>query len=367
MFENKTFENILSEMLSYVSDRNPELDTRVGSIIYTALAPIALELETAYREMSMIVDETFIDTASKEYLARLGQQLGLPIREATYGHFKGEFNVDVPIGSRFNLDKFNYTVVEKLSEPIEGYTYYTFDLICETAGEAPNERRGGLTPISYVENLSRAQLIDVIAYGEEEEETETYRYRLQVHVNEPPVNGNVAQYKEWLDNYDGVGKYRITPGWDGVNTVKLTILDSNDGEASSELVAQVQEYFDPDVEGMGNGVAPIGATVHVFTASEIPVAVECTMSLKDGYTEPVGVEDAVEECIRSMVFTESEIKGLPILIAIYKAASVQEVKSIAIKANGEEINPLEDLATSIELDEDEIPVIDFTNCVWSVQ
>jgi uncharacterized phage protein gp47/JayE len=44
MFEQKTFENILSEMLTYVAGRNKELDIREGSIIYTALAPIALEL-----------------------------------------------------------------------------------------------------------------------------------------------------------------------------------------------------------------------------------------------------------------------------------------------------------------------------------
>ena len=68
MFESKTFENILSDMLTHVNSLDSEIDTRTGSIIYNTLAPIALELETAYHEMDMILDESFLETASKEYL-----------------------------------------------------------------------------------------------------------------------------------------------------------------------------------------------------------------------------------------------------------------------------------------------------------
>ena len=92
MFENKTFETILSEMLTYVEGQNPELDTRTGSIIYTALAPVALELETAYREMDMILNETFVETASKEYLAKHGDQVGVELNLATYAHLEGWFD-----------------------------------------------------------------------------------------------------------------------------------------------------------------------------------------------------------------------------------------------------------------------------------
>ena len=213
MYEHKTFENILSSMLTYVGEQNSELDTRTGSIIYNALAPIALELETAYHEMDMVLDETFLESASKEYLIKHGNQMGLEINEATYGHFEGEFNVDVAIGSRFNLDEYNYNVIEKLSDPTEENQYYTFELVCETAGSAPNAIFGDLTPITYVPNLSYAKLNSILIYGEDEEDTEAYRYRLQVHIKKPPINGNVAQYNEWLDEYDGIGRYKVLPCW----------------------------------------------------------------------------------------------------------------------------------------------------------
>jgi hypothetical protein len=93
MYEHKTFEVLLSEMLAYVKGKCPDLDTRTGSIIYNALASVAMELETAYHEMDMIMDETFLETASKEYLCKHGTLLGVELKEATSAHFVGEFNV----------------------------------------------------------------------------------------------------------------------------------------------------------------------------------------------------------------------------------------------------------------------------------
>lgn len=61
MFENKDFDSIMEEMLSQVSDK---LDKREGSVIYDAIAPMAMELAQAYIDMDMIVNEVYADTAS---------------------------------------------------------------------------------------------------------------------------------------------------------------------------------------------------------------------------------------------------------------------------------------------------------------
>ena len=384
MFEDKTFENILSEMLDYVSERNPDLDTRTGSIIYTALAPIALELETAYHEMDMILEETFIETASKEYLAKHGDQLGVEINEATYGHYAGEFDVEVGTGSRFNLEEFNYNVIGKLTDPTESYPYYTYELMCETAGAEPNDYFGDLTPITYVENLTHAKLLSVLIYGENEEETEAYRYRIQTNIKNPPIDGNVSQYKDWLDNYPdgGIGKYRISPCWNGKNTVKLTILNSEDGRASDELIHGVQEYFDPATDtindntqsgnypqgrGMGNGQAPIGAIVTVDTVTEVPVVIECQLVLKDNYTSPVGVAEGVSNYLKSIVLNKTTIGYMPISAEIYNAESVEDVTSLKITINGTvmdtNVSPFID---SVTLADNEIAVLDTENSVWGV-
>lgn len=369
MFEDKTFEVILGDMLTYVADRYPEVDTREGSIIYTALAPIALELETAYHQMEMVLEETFIETASKEYLAKLGNQVGVPINEATCGHFKGEFDVDLEIGTRFNLNIFNYNVVTKLSDPTEDNPYYTFELVCETEGAEPNSYLGDLTPITFVANLSHAQLTEVVIYGEDEEDTEVYRYRIQTHINESSIDGNVAQYKEWLDTYPdgGIGKYRITPCWNGANTVKVTILNSEDTVASDELVADVQEYLDPNSEGMGNGQAPIGAIVTVDTVTEVPVVINCQLTLKKDYSSTDDVQTSVDNYLKSTALDKYTIGYMPISAAIYNCESVEEVNSLTVTINGTimdtETTPFID---SVTIDDDCIAVLDVENSVWGV-
>ncbi len=382
MFENKTFENILSDMLTYVGTMDSELDTRTGSMIYNALAPIALELETAYHEMDMVLEETFLETASKEYLIKHGNQIGLNINESTYGHFKGEFDVDVGIGSRFNLEEFNYSVISKLSEPTEDNPYYTFELVCETAGSEPNAYFGDLTPITFVSKLGHAKLTSILIYGEDEEETEAFRYRLQVHVKKPPINGNVSQYDEWLSEYDGIGKYRTVPCWNGVNTVKLLILNAEDKSASEELISQVQNYFDPpnsaindsisdpsypQGRGMGNGQAPIGAIVTVDTITEVPVVVECKVVLNDGYNSTVTAQRAVEEYLNSIVLNSTSIAYMPIAAVIYNDECVKDVTSLKITINGRVMDTsVTPFVPSVTINDNEIPVLDTVNSVWSV-
>lgn len=381
MYENKTFENILSDMLSYVSAQNSELDTRTGSLIYNALAPIALELETAYHEMDMILEETFLETASKEYLVKHGNQIGLNINEATCAHVKGEFNVDVAIGTRFNLDEFNYNVIEKLSNPSGENEFYTFELVCETAGSEPNAHLGDLTPINYVANISHAKLTSVLIFGEDEEDTEAFRYRLQVHVKNPPINGNVYQYNEWLADYEGIGKYRTIPCWNGINTVKLLISNSENKSASAELVKEVQDYFDPPTSainddtndvaypqgrGMGNGQAPIGAIITVDTITEVPVVVACKLVLKEGYSSPIGVKEAVEEYLESLALNKTSVSYMAISAEIYNAESVEDVTALAITVNGKTMDTkVTPFIPSVTIADTEVAVLD-ENSTWEV-
>lgn len=45
MYENVTYEVILDRMLDRVLAQNPNIDTREGSIIYNALAPLRLNFK----------------------------------------------------------------------------------------------------------------------------------------------------------------------------------------------------------------------------------------------------------------------------------------------------------------------------------
>ena len=104
IYEDMTYEVILERMINRVSNQYPNLDTREGSIIFNALAPAAIELAIMYTELDNCLNESFVDTASREYLFRSCEQMGIDTStfNAKAGIHKGEFDVEVSIGSRWN-------------------------------------------------------------------------------------------------------------------------------------------------------------------------------------------------------------------------------------------------------------------------
>jgi uncharacterized phage protein gp47/JayE len=77
MFEQVTYESIMDRMLLAVRNAAPELDIREGSLIFTAVAPIAAELMQMYIELDTVLNETFADTQSLPYLQRRAAERGI--------------------------------------------------------------------------------------------------------------------------------------------------------------------------------------------------------------------------------------------------------------------------------------------------
>lgn len=103
MYEDTTYEVILDRMLQRVKDLSPGMDTRQSSPIYTALAPAAVELQKAYIGIDWTLDQMFAGTATREYLIRRCAEWDITPHPATKAVLKGEFNIDIEIGSRFSL------------------------------------------------------------------------------------------------------------------------------------------------------------------------------------------------------------------------------------------------------------------------
>ncbi|MDP4152587.1 MAG: baseplate J/gp47 family protein [Bacillota bacterium] len=278
MYENVTFESILKRMLDKALEKDPNIDTREGGIIYSALAPAAVELQNMDIELDTILNETFADTASRDHLIKRCAERGITPTPATKATFKGEFNMDVPIGSRFSLDLLNYAVTEKVQTGV-------FKLECETAGTAGNEKLGALIPIDYIEGLTKAALSELLIPGEDEEETEALRKRYFDSLDSEAFGGNIADYKEKTNAIDGVGGVKVIPTWNGAGTVKLVIIDSQNKKPSAALVEAVQQAIDPpDSHGMGVGIAPIGHNVTVAGADEVQVNISTHITYKAGWS-----------------------------------------------------------------------------------
>ena len=299
-----TYQNILREMLDRVPDTYDKRDT---SPIPTALGPAAYTFEGFYLSLNQVQRQAFIQTAegqSLDYLAVIG---GLTRYPASAAVRLGVFNMAIPVGSRFstvngeNSINFTATAVATVSEPVEGFTYY--QMTAETPGTIGNEYTGPILPITAIPGLNSAQITDILVPGDDTETDEALRERLIEALNERPFGGNIASYRQYVTGIDGVGAVQVYPTWNGGGTVKLSVLGADWLPASPTLVENVQNAVDPPPnQGLGLGMAPIGAQVTVVAPTELTVNVSATLTLQSGYQ--IGqVQQAVENAIEAYLLT----------------------------------------------------------------
>ena len=124
MFENMTYESIFNSALKRV-DNN--IDKRQGSVIYDALAPACAEIAQAYVKMENILENSFADRASRDYLIARAKERGIVPFEATKAIARGVFDGEVDIGSRFSIGSVNFVVTEKICD-------FEYKMECESCG-----------------------------------------------------------------------------------------------------------------------------------------------------------------------------------------------------------------------------------------
>ena len=289
MYEQMTFERIVKQMLDAVPQN---VDKREGSILYDAVCGAALELANMYVALDVVLNETFADTASREYLIKRAAERGLSPEPATTAVLRGECNIDVPLGSRFSLEDLNYVAFERISEGV-------FRFRCETPGEAGNKLLGDLVPIDYIEGLTTAKLTELLIPGEDEEDTEVFRRRYLDSLTSLAFGGNQADYKQKVSAIEGVGGVKVVPAFYGAGTVQLILKDSDMGAPSEELVKAVQQAVDPTEQtGKGVGIAPIGHKVTVEGAEWTILNIAATITYQSGWNwaaVKTSAEQAIDE------------------------------------------------------------------------
>ena len=333
MYEAKTYEVILEQML----DRVPsEFDKREGSIIYDALAPAAAELAMMYIELDTTLNETFVDTASGEYLDKRCSERGLTRKEATYAKVQGVFTpsyIDVE-GQRFRCGDFNYTALADGS------------LLCETAGTEPNGVTGQLIPVEYISGLTSASISNVLIPGEDTETDDELRKRYFNTIDSQAFGGNITDYEEKTNAIDGVGGVKVTPVWNGGGTVLLTIIASDYTVPSEALISTVQTVF--------NETAPIGHIVTVKGVKGARINITANITYQDGWDwSSAGpyILTAIDDYFRSLAESWDDNNNLIVRIS--------GVEQKILACNGVldiENTTLNGSTSNIQLEVDEIPI-----------
>ncbi|MCI8363387.1 MAG: baseplate J/gp47 family protein [Eubacterium sp.] len=276
MFENKSYEDIIDEMLDKIDS---SIDTRQGSVIYDAIAPVAVELEQIYSDIGLVEDECFADTASYYYLIKRAAERGIFVKQGQHAVLKVKItpsDKEIQAGTGFNIGELNYEITENLGE---GY----YSLTCTETGKGGNNSSDDVIPIEDVEGLESIAVVEIMTYGTDDEDEESLRERYFDSFAQSSFGGNKAEYKEKANQFDVVGGCKVIPVWNGGGTVKLVILGADFGVAQRETVQYIQEAFDPQMDGTGIGIAPIGHTVTVVSAETQTVDIACTLIFQNGY------------------------------------------------------------------------------------
>lgn len=267
---NITFESILNFLCSFIT----KISTKVGSFAYFILSACSYKFLDLEGKIYAVNINRNINTADDSAVDDYASNRGLTRKQATVGIAKGKFNVEIPTGSRFQINEVVW-VSGNLIESRDGYYYYV--MTSEQTGSQVNKAVGQLTPITFIEGLTYAYIEEITIPAEDIESTDSLRERYKESFNSKSFSGNKVAYKEFVEAIDGVSGCKVYPLKYGNGTVGLTIIDSTYGVPSSELVDLVQNAIDPDKTGDGEGMAPIGAIVTVMGVSHqnIKIGVKC--------------------------------------------------------------------------------------------
>lgn len=352
-----TYPELVRRMEARIQENYPDIDYREGSLVFNAIAGAAMELAIGYVELNNVQNESFVQTATREYILMGCRQAGMDTTqfEASAGIHKAVFNVPVTIGSRWNLDVFNFTVLEQMPDEDLYAGMYIYTVQCETVGSEPNSISGVLTPIGLApEGLTYSMLVGVLILGEDEASEDEMRQMYQEYVDDSISDGNKAQYYRWANEFNGIGNVKVFSLWNGDNTVKVSILDTNNDVATEALISEFQEYLDPGSTGMGDGVAPIGAIVTVTTATEKTINVKCSVTFQEGYSDTNTLSTALEEYFRELSYDRTTVSYMGVGATLMNVEGVDFITNLTL--NG--------ATADITLGAEEIPSLGTTE--WTV-
>ena len=367
--EDNTFEKIMTRMLS--NDSLVNVDKRVGSVIYDAIAPCALELADAYVKMDILEAQTFLLTATGAYLDKRVYDYGISRTSATQALRIGEFkkyktdtngnyvldddgnkilvDMDIPDGSRFTVPE-NSNIVFEYIGVTDGYKI----LQCESAGIGGNEHLGTILPLTPINKLIEAKITSTYKYGEDEESDNDLRERAIESLNKVPFGGNIEDYIVKVNAIDGVGNTKVFPAWQYNGSVLLSIVDPQYNPITTAFQNSLKEQIDPnEYTGQGVGIAPIGHYVTITTPVRQSVDVKFNIELRNNYTIETVQED-IEEKIEEYFESVRENFGQNNNLTIYRSDIIVYIKQLdyVINVTDVQLNGLfEDI---VYVDEDDI-------------
>lgn len=329
-------------------------DKTEGSFIYDILKPVAIELEGINEDIEEAKNKLSIENLEGEELEqRVYERTGIERKAATkasgYVKITGKADSSINEGDLVASDTVNFIIQEAKTIDSSGEIEVLIE--CEEYGPAGNVPAGSISyfPVT-ISGITGVTNDEDFTNGYAAESDEELLERYYEHIIAPATSGNKYHYINWAKEVTGVGDAKVIPLWDGDNTVKIVIIDSNKQPASIELIEEVQSYIDPDKMGLGEGKAPIGAYCTVVSANGVTLNISFAAIKDTSVTDTErqqSVEDNIVNYLREIAFNEEVISYNKVISIILNSEGVIDFSDLTI--NGQ--------TSAVSLAEDEVAVL----------
>lgn len=283
----KDFQRLLSELISYVGASKGLTDFNPGSIVRTILEAAAAMMEECYYLLSILLPKFWVRTATGEWLDRRAEDFGksrkpgaVAIGVLTVGRdTPAPFSIVISSGTLFEIDGNHFITLERGVIQI-GQTAVDVAVEAKQIGTESNYPEGVVLHLVgvAVSGVEWAK-VKVLKGGADVESDDDFRARLLDWLRNPGTSGNIADYKHWAMDIEGVTGAYVIPTWDGPGTVKVVLLGPDKTTPDASLVERVQDVIAPEDEYSESRKAPVGATVTIIGAQSVAIDVAATILL----------------------------------------------------------------------------------------
>jgi uncharacterized phage protein gp47/JayE len=324
---------ILNRMLGNMSDST---DKTEGYLAYDNAAASSIEMNKALTKLDDVVTKFDISNLTGDELeTRVYERTGLTRNGATYAttSLTVNGNVTINIGDSVQTPSRVQFIATETKTIVTTGTINIKALVAGSSGNVPSNQITQM-PIS-ISGVTSVTNVSASSGGYDAESDSALLERYYEKIQAPQTGGNIAQFISLIKAYSGVGDVKVYPTWNGNNTIKLAIIDSNKVPPSTGFVNSAQAYMDPLGLnwGQGFGVAPFGAFTTVAAATSKVINVSFTAVKDTNYSDAQRLSNfttALTNYLKSIAFNASAVSYNKIGSLIIDTAGFTDYSNLTI-------------------------------------
>lgn len=253
-------EKILQEMIESIDSK---FDTSKGSFVYDILNAGAIKFANYDKSIDESLEKRFVTTSSGKYLEYNAKDHGVTKKTSKQSTgvvtVEGKVGATVKKGDNVATDNVNFEFTQNRVIGNDGYV--DVPVKCITYGSIGNVPAGAIKYFpKTIDGLYAVTNKEAIDNGYDDEDETSLKERFFKKVQTPATSGNPAQYEEWAESLDSVGKAKCIRCWNGNGTVKVIIVDANMQPASQEICNEVKEYIESVRPACSGDLTVVSAT-----------------------------------------------------------------------------------------------------------